>query len=268
MSNKELLKDLQKQIAFLGSQLQRMENKPDGIGALDIDMLADKLKYLYAMIFELETADALEEIPEPEKVVVSQVEKPPVVEIKPEPEIPKPKPPEMSQDSVDSRPLTVDSNEFEESVSSMQYAVGSKQEEDAKDPESSIHDPESEDNPTPNIQHPASNKTTADLFSGPTIIAEQFEAKEDTSIAARVTPQVVENLKMAIGINDKFLFINELFKGNPGEYNEAIEKLNTADALPLAETTMHEYSARYEWSDQSEAYARLKKIVTAKFNES
>jgi hypothetical protein len=71
---------------------------------------------------------------------------------------------------------------------------------------------------------------------------------------------------MAIGINDKFLFINELFKGSPSDYNAAIDKLNSAPAMTEAEGTIMEYRSQFDWSDNSEAYNRLKKIVQAKFN--
>jgi hypothetical protein len=120
--------------------------------------------------------------------------------------------------------------------------------------------------PVPETEETPKAKTTADLFSGTTTIADSFQSQEDRSIAARVSPQSVDDLKMAIGINDKFLFINELFKGSPSDYNAAIDKLNSAPAMTEAETTIMEYRSQFDWSDNSEAYNRLKKIVQAKFN--
>ncbi len=125
---------------------------------------------------------------------------------------------------------------------------------------------EAEPSAVPSLPSPEPNKTTADLFSGPTTIGESFQAEKDNSIAATVNPSPVGDLKMAIGINDKFLFINELFKGDPTIYDEAIEKFNSF-ALPVdAENQMDVYRQQYDWADKSEAYHRLNKIVKSKFN--
>ena len=109
-------------------------------------------------------------------------------------------------------------------------------------------------------------KTTADLFSGSATIADSFQEGEDKSIAANMVHQPVQDLKMAIGINDKFLFINELFGGSPTDYNEAIEKLNLAEGLPEAENTLAEYEEQHKWDGNSEASNRLKKLIEKKFN--
>ncbi len=49
---------------------------------------------------------------------------------------------------------------------------------------------------------------------------------EDKSVASRLQATPIKSIKDAIGLNEKFLFINELFSGNIQDYNTAIEKLN------------------------------------------
>jgi hypothetical protein len=109
-------------------------------------------------------------------------------------------------------------------------------------------------------------KTTADLFSGATTIADAFKTEEDNSIAANMNHQPVTDLKMAIGINDKFLFINELFKGNPTIYNEAIEKLNGAADINDASSALNHFGEELGWNETSAAFARLNKLVQAKYS--
>jgi hypothetical protein len=116
------------------------------------------------------------------------------------------------------------------------------------------------------VENDTEHKTTADLFSGPTTIADSFQARDDNSIAATVSPHAVQDLKMAIGINDKFLFINELFKGDPSVYNDAIDKLNTVGEIQAADHAIEAFRNEYGWADNSEAYHRLKKIVKSKYN--
>jgi hypothetical protein len=120
--------------------------------------------------------------------------------------------------------------------------------------------PEEKEPPVPEV------KTTADLFSGSATIADSFQEGEDKSVAANMIHQPVQDLKMAIGINDKFLFINELFGGSPSDYNEAIEKLNLAEGLPEAENTLADYETQHKWDGNSEASNRLKKLIEKKFN--
>ena len=57
---------------------------------------------------------------------------------------------------------------------------------------------------------------------------------------------------MSIAINDKFRFINELFKQNNGEYNIAIEQLNTLNNWSESEIYLNSLKSIYNWKDSSE----------------
>lgn len=284
MSNKDLLFEIAKHASIVEMQIKRLKKKPDDIHEMDIDMLAEKLKDLYSLVFELETGKSIKEIPD--APVVTVVEKPPLVEVKPEPEMPSPNAPEINMEAEESpepdSPLEVESVK-EEEINPEEPPSPSPDPDptpDAQRPEPNptpdagrpepdplpdARRPEPDPLPDAGSPEPDAPKTTADLFTGATTIADSFQSAEDKSIAARVIPQAIEDLKMAIGINDKFLFINELFKGSPSEYNEAIEKLNASGELHNAESSLNTYKSQYDWSDQSEAYNRLKKIVHAKY---
>jgi outer membrane biosynthesis protein TonB len=270
MNNKDFLNKIEKHARIVEMHIQRLKKKPDEIHEIDIDMLAEKLKDLYSLVFELETGKAIEEIyeetaeavaepvpdplPEPEPVqeVEPEIEPEPVQEIEPavEPE-PEPDPIPEPEPAMEVVPSPQTEPEPVAEVETPQITNQESEMEAPVEPEEEV------------LEEP---KTTADLFTGTTTIADAFQSREDTSIAARVSPKTVEDLKMAIGINDKFLFINELFKGSPAEYNEAIESLNAAAAITEAETRINDYRAHYDWSDQSEAYNRLKKMVQAKYS--
>lgn len=64
---------------------------------------------------------------------------------------------------------------------------------------------------------------------------------------------------LSININDKFRFINELFKGNTAEYNIAIEQLNAIGTLEDATTYLKGLKTIYTWDDNHEM---VKKLVT------
>lgn len=57
-------------------------------------------------------------------------------------------------------------------------------------------------------------------------------SKEDVSDILKTKP--ITNLAKAIGINDKFLFIREIFDGNEKAYNQVITKLEEVNSLSEA----------------------------------
>jgi hypothetical protein len=62
----------------------------------------------------------------------------------------------------------------------------------------------------------------------------------DLSSVLKLKP--VTDLTETIGINDKFLFVQEIFKGNQVAYNEAIEKLNKVISLSDAKAIIMSYT--------------------------
>lgn len=75
----------------------------------------------------------------------------------------------------------------------------------------------------------------------------------------------IENLKSAIIINDKFMFINELFEGNLREYNETIETLNGFKTLDQAADYLDLMRKKNFWNTGSVAFKKLKELVERRF---
>ncbi len=64
---------------------------------------------------------------------------------------------------------------------------------------------------------------------------------DDKSIVENLTNRPLADLRAAIGINEKFLFVNELFGGSLQEYNQAIQALNQAGNLDSALEIFNSY---------------------------
>jgi hypothetical protein len=77
--------------------------------------------------------------------------------------------------------------------------------------------------------------------------------KEDKSIGARMQFKPIENLKAAIGVNEKFLFVNELFNGDLQAYNEAVHKLNAYPSIHEAFEFLNHLTTQYNWDGQRSA---------------
>ena len=88
---------------------------------------------------------------------------------------------------------------------------------------------------------------------------------EDHSLAAKLQQNPVPDLKKSIGINDKFLFVNELFGGSMEKYNKSIENLNDLKTLNGAMIYLNELKIELQWNSSNEAYLKLKDLVARKF---
>ena len=88
---------------------------------------------------------------------------------------------------------------------------------------------------------------------------------EDHSLAAKLQQTPGRDLKSVIGINDKFLFVNELFGGSMEKYNKSIENLNDLKTLNGAMIYLNELKIELQWNSSNEAYMKLKDLVSRKF---
>ena len=94
------------------------------------------------------------------------------------------------------------------------------------------------------------------------IVDEQIGThKRDDDISSMLKTKPVGNLKDAIGINDKFLYIREIFYGNQSLYEEAISKLNSAASLDEARSLIFTYTGEDE---DNEALIQLLSLVKRK----
>ena len=101
-------------------------------------------------------------------------------------------------------------------------------------------------------------------LSTPEILGEKMMG-EDFTLADKLQQNPLHDLKSAIGINDKFLFVNELFGGSMEKYNKSIENLNDLKTLNGAMIYLNELKIELQWNSSNEAYQKLKELVSRKF---
>ena len=102
-------------------------------------------------------------------------------------------------------------------------------------------------------------------FSAPETLGDKMR-QEDHSLAAKLQQNSIPDLRSAIGINDKFLFVNELFGGSMEKYNKSIENLNDLKTLNGAMIYLNELKIELQWNSSNVAYQKLKELVTRKFD--
>jgi hypothetical protein len=120
-------------------------------------------------------------------------------------------------------------------------------------------------------------RSSIDLFSAHSTIADKFKddkrslneklsgSHDDKSIASKLHKNPISDLKAAIGINEKFKFINELFEGNLQKYNDSLAKLNGFNDLQEAEKYLAFLKDEFSWKDGSEAFHELADLISRRY---
>jgi len=105
------------------------------------------------------------------------------------------------------------------------------------------------------------------------VIAEKKESlndllrqeKKELVHALKETP--IKDLRKGIGINDRFTFINELFKGDEAMYERSIKTINSFNIFSEAEYWMNrELKFKLGWSDDNEVAVHFYHLVRRRFS--
>lgn len=91
-------------------------------------------------------------------------------------------------------------------------------------------------------------------------------AERPKSISDKFESQSNNNLHVAIGVNFKFMFINDLFLGDIGSYNGFIDELNKAKTMEESMIMVDKKRSAYKWAVSSPAYCNLMDIIKKRFD--
>ena len=76
----------------------------------------------------------------------------------------------------------------------------------------------------------------------------------------------VKDLKKAIGINDRFLYIKELFRGDENMYERSIKTINGFSIYPEAEYWIkRELKLKLGWDENNPAVKQFDQLVRRRF---
>ena len=92
--------------------------------------------------------------------------------------------------------------------------------------------------------------------------------KEVKASANKTQKKPITDLKAAIGINEKFQFINELFEGNMQEYNIAINQLDSLANLHEATTYINSLKEIYRWENETPVLTHFKDLLERRYSQS
>ena len=123
-------------------------------------------------------------------------------------------------------------------------------------------------------EEPMVQNSIPDIFSSLQTIVDRYKTPDSTlneamaisnSSTVNTAVKQVRDLKSAIGINEKFLFINDLFKGNMKEYTDTIVLLSDVETLDAVHEILAPLKSKYGWRDDSAAYVTLIDFLQRRF---
>ncbi len=88
-----------------------------------------------------------------------------------------------------------------------------------------------------------------------------------TELGTVLTETPIADLRKAIGINDRFLFINELFGGDGTTYERCIKTINSFNSMAEAEYWIKkELKLKLGWPEKSETVKYFDQLVKRRFS--
>lgn len=134
--------------------------------------------------------------------------------------------------------------------------------EEVREPEIvEVPQPESIPEIKPAASTPVTRNDAAEIKS---TLADKNENK-DLTLADKLRMQKVEDLHKVVSMADKFLFMNDLFKGELSAYKEALDMLNRLESGEEAERFLTAMGVQYQWTENPKTEKKFKELVARKF---
>ena len=91
---------------------------------------------------------------------------------------------------------------------------------------------------------------------------------DQSTVAGKYNRQSVTDLKTIISLNDKMLFVKDLFNGYSLAYSEAIELINRFDNFNSADNFLkNNYSSKNNWSEKQQTVDKFYEILNRRFTK-
>ncbi len=162
--------------------------------------------------------------------------------------------------------LKVDEKEIEEELEEIKRNAEAKNQMGVHAKPVFIFDPV-EDVPTLTHQTPLPNqqKEINESAVRPESLNDRLKQSK-IELSDMLTEPPVRDLKKAIGVNDRFLFINELFRGDEAMYERSIKTINNFSIYPEAQYWIErELKVKIGWKD-SEIVKQFDQLVKRRFS--
>lgn len=166
--------------------------------------------------------------------------------------------------------LQIDEAEVEAELEEIKKNLDARKKISAQNRPPMLFDPV-EDTPTLIHQQTGKDKKSKELHE--TIAPENSgslnerlkESRTELSDSLQESP--IKDLKKAIGINDRYLYINELFRGDEVMYERSIKTINGFSIYPEAEYWIkRELKLKLGWDDKDSTVKQFDQLIKRRFS--
>lgn len=100
------------------------------------------------------------------------------------------------------------------------------------------------------------------------VVAHSEPAAGPPSFGESLSKAPIESIAKSIPLNQKFMFINQLFNGNASSYNQAIDELDRATSYEQArDLVSYRYATQYLWDMSSDEVSMLIDVLKRRFTK-
>ncbi|MBK7434473.1 MAG: hypothetical protein IPI66_11620 [Chitinophagaceae bacterium] len=168
--------------------------------------------------------------------------------------------------------LQVDEAEIEAELEEIKKNAESIQKFSSHHKPSILFEPEEEED-IPTLSHqrsvkpePVQKEINETVESGATSLNEKLKQSR-IDLGELLVEQPIRDLRKAIGVNDRFLFINTLFRGDEAVYERSIKTINGFSILPEAEYWIErELKVKHGWKVDDEVVKQFYQLVKRRFS--
>ncbi|MFP4024530.1 MAG: hypothetical protein ACLFVR_08385 [Thiohalospira sp.] len=252
MNKKEKINNLLKDIQDLYTIANRLDHE-EQIHPLDIDLALSKVRNLYDLLLTINPQTAYKteyQKKETEKNIVRE-------------EIAEKKKPEIEEKPTKEEVPSQNEPEFIIEKTSQKQEPAAKVIEKEEDKDTPVKNEEIKSTQEKKEKQPEGTSIVADKFQSKKFIHDNMSKKNSKKdVSSKLQSKPIQDINSAIGLNDKFIFIRELFNGDKEQYLETIQILNNFDSYDNALGFLNE---NFDWNDDDVNFERLKELVKRKF---
>jgi hypothetical protein len=115
------------------------------------------------------------------------------------------------------------------------------------------------------LEKPYSEKNETPFEYGGESLNDRLKERK-TELSDKLTDAPIKDLKKAIGVNDRFLFINELFRGDEAMYERSIKTIQNFSICAEAEFWIRrELKVKIGWHDNHPVVKQFDQLVRRRF---
>lgn len=245
-------------------RLMQVFETSGGLSSIEKDLLLRRIQDLYEIILENEATDGSNASKTVQTTPKPVVQKPPVIEMpkveEVKVELPKPEP-KVELPKVEVR-------EEKPVIEAPKPKIETPKVEVPKIETPKVEIPKVEikskvETPKPPVSEPSVVTAQFDNDEAE-IIEELFEFKVASDLSEKLSTGPIRDLTTSMSINERFITISELFKGNKSKYDEAIHELNNFYNFEQAKTyILNHLIGEYDWTNKKKvklAKAFIKKV--------